>query len=197
LIKLLNSKVAFITALFGAFGFVLINIFDIKNLPTFVTSMGMLFSLVLSFICSTLLLTRINVSKRKWLILTSTGLFVISVLLFFKLQEKIDMLTVDLEQFSGDSTLINRYFKGTVYNREAYDYKANNPGVTDEELTAVSENNIYNVWTTDSVKLVVRETTLIYYLFIFSIVLSISILTEILNKSAKTSRPRKSKRTVV
>lgn len=197
MIKLLNAKVAFITALFGAFGFVLINIFDIKNLPTFVTGMGMLFSLVLSFICSTLLLSRINASKRKWLILISTGVFILSVFLFFNLQKKIDMLTVDLEQFSGDSTVINRYFKGTVFTPEAYDYRANNPGVTDEELIAVSENNIYNVWTTDSVKLVVRETTLVYYLFIFSIVLSISILTEILNKSATTTRSRKSKRALV
>ena len=159
MIKVFNIKVAFITALFGAFGLVLIKIFDIKNLPTFITGMGMLFSLILSFICSTLLLSRLSASKRNWLVVAATTLFVISVALFFQLQEKIDMQTIDLEEFSGDSTVTNRYFKGTAYTADAIKYRNINPAATDEEIIAASENKVHNVWTPQSIKSVIRETT--------------------------------------
>jgi hypothetical protein len=114
--------------------------------------------------------------------LLAIGLFLVSLALYFYLQRIIDNRTVYLDEFSGDGTITNRYFKGSVYTPIAGVYIKNHPEVTDQEIVLAFENNLGNVWTSESINSVVRQTTMIYYLFIFTVVISLSILIELTSK---------------
>lgn len=145
----------------------------------------MLLSLMASLIISLFLTSRITSKRKQRFILFSIFLFALSLLSFYFFQRYSNNYLFELEEFKGQETEMNEYFRGSVFTTEMSSYVSLHPEMIDDypELVHATKNNkVDEVWKNSSIRNVQLNYSFLYFLFVVCAVSCVSLTTEILSR---------------